>query len=71
MGKDNIPVWGNENIFVIPICRNNKDKVTKHRNWHTASLHALPLLVANSRDTDKDIHSRHMKNNLPPIYVLS
>ena len=71
MGEDTIPFWGRENIFVIPTSKNNKDKVTKHRNWQTASFRALSLLSANSRDTGKDIHSRQMKNNLPPINILS
>lgn len=66
MGEGTIPFWGRENIFAIPISTNNKDKVTKHRNQQTASSRALSLLVANSRDTDKDIHSGQMNNNLPP-----
>lgn len=69
MGEDTVPFWRRENIFVIPISKNNK--VTKHRNWQTASSCALSLLVANSRDTDKDIHSRQMKNSMLPLNILS
>lgn len=71
MGEDTMSFWGRENIFVIPVSKNNKGKVTKRRNWQTASPRALSLLVANCRDTNKDIHSRQMKNNLPPINTPS
>lgn len=67
MVEDTIPFWGKENIFVIPTSEANK--VPKHRNWQTASSRALSFLVANTRDTDKDIHSKKRKNYLPPINI--
>lgn len=55
MGEDNIPFWETERILVIPISKNNKDRVTKHSDWQTASSCALSFLAANSRDTDTRI----------------
>lgn len=69
MGEDNIPFWETEKIFVIPISKNNRDRVTKCSNWQTASACALSFLVANSRDTDKDIHNRWMKNCEHPFLI--
>lgn len=65
MGEDTMPFWEREKTFVISISKNNKDRVAKHGNWQTASSCALSFLVANGRDTDKDIHNRRMKNQHP------